>query len=81
MAVSVTEGGLMVSTSADAWKRRANHQSGYCPTYMLASSLEVGPEATVSTLKQGTPYYCIKTQYPRGYLWSRGNGAVRGARP
>jgi hypothetical protein len=29
MAVGVTEGGLMVSTSADARERRANHQSGH----------------------------------------------------
>jgi hypothetical protein len=29
MAVGVTEGKLMVSTSADARKRRANHQSGH----------------------------------------------------
>jgi hypothetical protein len=31
MVVGVTEGGLTGSTSADAWKRRANHQSGYWP--------------------------------------------------
>jgi hypothetical protein len=29
MAVGVAEGRLMVSTSADARKRRANHQSGH----------------------------------------------------
>jgi hypothetical protein len=29
MAVGVTEGRLTVSTSADARKRRANHQSGH----------------------------------------------------
>jgi hypothetical protein len=29
MAVGVTEGGLMVSTLADARKRHANHQSGH----------------------------------------------------
>jgi hypothetical protein len=28
IAVGVTEGGLMVGASADALKRRANHQSG-----------------------------------------------------
>jgi hypothetical protein len=29
MAVGVTEGGLTVGASADALKRRANHQSGH----------------------------------------------------
>jgi hypothetical protein len=29
MAVSVTEGGLTVSASADALKQRTNHQSGH----------------------------------------------------
>jgi hypothetical protein len=29
MAVGVTEGGLTMSTSADALKRRTNHQSGH----------------------------------------------------
>jgi hypothetical protein len=29
MVVGMTEGGLTVSTSADARKRRANHQSGH----------------------------------------------------
>jgi hypothetical protein len=68
MAVGVTEGGLAASTSADARNRRANHQSSFGPTCRLASSPEVGPGATVDTLKLGYPYYSMKTQYPRGYL-------------
>jgi hypothetical protein len=31
MVVGMTEGGLAVITSANARKRRANHQSGYWP--------------------------------------------------
>jgi hypothetical protein len=55
MAVGVTEGGLAVTTSANARKRRANHQSSFGPTCRLVSSPEVGPGATVGTLKQGYP--------------------------
>ena len=33
----------------------ANHQSSFGPTYRLVSSPEVGPGATVGTLKQGYP--------------------------
>jgi hypothetical protein len=51
MAVGVTEGRLAVITSASARKRRANHQSSFGPTCRLVSSLEVGPGATVGTLK------------------------------
>jgi hypothetical protein len=55
MAVGETEGGLVVITSANARKRRANRQSSFAPTYRLASSPEVGPGATVGTLKLGYP--------------------------
>jgi hypothetical protein len=55
VAVSVTEGGLAVITSASTRKRRTNRQPGFGPTYRLVSSPEVGPGATVGTLKQGYP--------------------------
>jgi hypothetical protein len=55
MAVGMTEGGLAVITSANARKRRANRQSSFGPTYRLVSSPEVGPGATVGTLKLGSP--------------------------
>jgi hypothetical protein len=55
VAVGVTEGGLAVITSASAQKRRANRQSSFGPTCRLVSSPEVGPGATVGTLKQGYP--------------------------
>jgi hypothetical protein len=55
VAVGVTEGGLAVITSASTRKRRANRQSSFGPTYRLVSSPEVGPGATVGTLKQGYP--------------------------
>jgi hypothetical protein len=55
VAVGVTEGGLAVITSASAQKWRANRQSSFGPTCKLVSSPEVGPGATVDTLKQGYP--------------------------
>jgi hypothetical protein len=55
VAVGMTEGGLAVITSANARKRRANRQSSFGPTCRLVSSPEVGPGATVGTLKQGYP--------------------------
>jgi hypothetical protein len=55
VVVGVTEGGLAVITSASARKQCANHQSSFGPTYRLVSSPEVGPGATVGTLKQGYP--------------------------
>jgi hypothetical protein len=55
VAVGVTEGELAVITSASARKRRANRQSSFGPTCRLVSSPEVGPGATVGTLKQGYP--------------------------
>jgi hypothetical protein len=64
VAVGVTEGGLAVSTSADARKRRANHQSSFGPTCRLASSPEVGPRATVSTLKLGYPLLLYEDTVP-----------------
>jgi hypothetical protein len=60
--VAVTEGGLTVITSASARKRRTNYQSNFGPTCRLVSSPEAGPGATISTLKQGTPYYSMKTR-------------------
>jgi hypothetical protein len=53
VAVGVTKGGLAVITSARKW--RANRQSSFGPTCRLVSSPEVGPGATVGTLKQGYP--------------------------
>jgi hypothetical protein len=41
--------------------------TSFGPTCRLASSPEVGPGATVSTLKLGYPYYCTKTKNPHGY--------------
>jgi hypothetical protein len=71
MAVDVTEGGLIVGTSADALKRRANHRSGHVeakysfgPTCRLASSPEVGLGATVGTLKLGYPLLLYKDAVP-----------------
>jgi hypothetical protein len=55
MAVGVTKGGLALTTSANARKRRANRQSSFGPTFRLVSSPKVGPRATVGTLKQGYP--------------------------
>jgi hypothetical protein len=55
VAVGVTKGGLAIITSTSAWKRRANRQSSFGPTYRLVSSPEVGLGATVGTLKQGYP--------------------------
>jgi hypothetical protein len=55
MAVGVSEGELAVIMSASARKRRANRQPGFGPTYRLRSSPEVGPGATVGTLKHGYP--------------------------
>jgi hypothetical protein len=55
VVVGVTEGGLAVITSASARKRRADRQSSFGPTCRLVSSPEVGPGATVGTLKQGYP--------------------------
>jgi hypothetical protein len=55
VADGVTEGRLAVITSASTRKRRANHQTSFGPTYRLVSSPEVGPRATVGTLKQGYP--------------------------
>ena len=53
MAVGVTEGELAVIMSASAEKQRANRQSSFGPTCRLVTSPEVGPGATVGTLKQG----------------------------
>jgi hypothetical protein len=55
VAVGVTEGRLAVITSAKARKRRANRQSSFGPTCRLVSTPEVGPGATIGTLKQGYP--------------------------
>jgi hypothetical protein len=51
MAVGVTESGLVMITSANTRKRRANRQSRFGPTCRLLSSPEAGLEATVGTLK------------------------------
>jgi hypothetical protein len=66
---------LTEGVSADALKRRANHQSGHVeakykfgPTCRLASSPEVGLGATVGTLELGYPLLLYKAQYPRDYL-------------
>jgi hypothetical protein len=55
MADGVTEGGLVVIMSACTRKRRANRQTSFGPTCRLVCSPEVGPGATVGTLKQGYP--------------------------
>jgi hypothetical protein len=67
IADDVTEGGLAATTSASTRKRRVNHYSGFGPTCRLISSPEVGPGATVGTLKLGYPYYCTKAKNPRDY--------------
>jgi hypothetical protein len=51
----MTEGGLAVITSGRARKQCTNRQSSFGPTCRLVSSPEVGPGATVGTLKQGYP--------------------------
>jgi protein subunit release factor A len=51
VAVSVTESGLAVITSANARKQHANRESSFGPTCRLVSSPEAGPGATVGTLK------------------------------
>jgi hypothetical protein len=68
VAVGVTEGGLAAITSASARKQRANHQSSIGPTCRPISSPEVGPGATVGTLKQGYPLLQYEDAVPRGYL-------------
>jgi hypothetical protein len=55
VAVGATDGGLAVITSASARKQRADRQSSFGPTCRLVSSPEMGPRATVGTLKQGYP--------------------------
>jgi hypothetical protein len=55
IAVGVTEGGLAVITSANTRRRRAIRQSSFGPTCRFVSSPEVGPGATVDTLKLGYP--------------------------
>jgi hypothetical protein len=55
VAVGVAISGLAVIASTGAQEQRANRQSDSSPTYRLASSPEVGPGATVSTLNQGYP--------------------------
>jgi hypothetical protein len=55
MADGVTEDGLAEITSGSTRKQRANRQSSFGPTCRLISSPEVGPGATVGTLKQGYP--------------------------
>jgi hypothetical protein len=55
VAVGVSKGELAVIMSASARKRRANRQPGFGPTFRLESSHEVGPGATIGTLKQGYP--------------------------
>jgi hypothetical protein len=72
MTTGVTEGGLTVGASADAPKRRANHQSVHVEakykiwphTCRLASSPEVGPGATIGTLKLGYPLLQYKDAVP-----------------
>jgi hypothetical protein len=65
----------MVGASADALRCAPitaqtilRQGTSFGPTCRLASSPDVGPGATVGTLKLGTPCYYIKTQYPCGYL-------------
>jgi len=77
MAVGVTEGGLTVITSANARKRRANRQSSFAPTCRLVSSPEVGPGATVGTLKQGYPLLLYKDEEPVRLSLSRVEGVLR----
>jgi hypothetical protein len=55
MADGVTEDGLVGITSANTRKRRANRQSSFGPTCRLVAFPEVGPGATIGTLKQGYP--------------------------
>jgi hypothetical protein len=57
-------------TDSDYVSKRTEtvRQSSFGPTCRLVSSPEVGPGATVGTLKQGYPYYSKKARCPRGYL-------------
>jgi hypothetical protein len=54
-AVGMAIGGPVVIAATDARKQRYNRKSDSGPTCRLASSLEVGPGATVGTLNQGYP--------------------------
>jgi hypothetical protein len=71
VAVGVTEGRRVVITSAGARKRRANRQSSFGPTCRLVSSPEVGPGATVGTLKLGYPLLLCKDEEPTRLCLSR----------
>jgi hypothetical protein len=54
-----------VITSANARKQRANHQPSFGPTCRFVSSPEVGPGATVGTLKQGYPLLRYEDTVPK----------------
>jgi hypothetical protein len=71
------QGGLAVITSASARKQRANRQSSFGPTCRLVSSPEVGPGATVGTLKQGYPLLLYKDEEPVRLSLSRVEGVLR----
>jgi hypothetical protein len=71
MADGVTEGRLAATTSANARKQRANLQLDFGPTRRLVSSPEVGPEATVGTLKLGYPLLLYKGEEPMRLSLSR----------
>ena len=55
VAVGMAIGGPAVIASTGVQEQQANRQSDSSPTCRLASSPEVGPGATVSTLNQGYP--------------------------
>ena len=71
MAVDVTEDGLALVTTASTRKQRANCRSSFGPTCRLASSPEVGPGATVGTLKLGYPLLLYKDAVPTRLSLSR----------
>jgi hypothetical protein len=83
MIVGMAIGGPAVIAPAGPQEQQADRQSGSGPTCRLASSLEAGPGATVSTLNQGyllllhkgaAPVQCLKTTWrmvPNGQVQER----------
>jgi hypothetical protein len=63
MAVDVTDGGLAAGTPITN-QVMLRQRTSFGPTYRLASSPEVGPGTTVSTLKLGYPLLLYKDAVP-----------------
>jgi hypothetical protein len=68
ITVGMTIGGPTVIVATGAQGQRSNRQSDSGPTCRLASSLEAGPGATVSTPNQGYPLLRYKGDAPMPHL-------------